>query len=159
MHERQSHKINELTRLVGSFIQYWGFKQIHGQIWAYVFLSKEPVDSTSLAKRLGVSKALVSLAVKDLLEYEVIRIAGPGKRRKILFESNPDQISVIIEVLKKRERKMLSQVKEACDQVKKNYPPQTEIHLDEERLEELTEMVETAQDFLENLIRSHLMQK
>ena len=87
MPQRNTPEIKELTKLVGLFIQYWGFKKIHGQVWASIFLSKQPIDSTTLVKRLGVSKALVSLAIKDLLHYKVIRVSGPGKRRKILLAS------------------------------------------------------------------------
>ncbi len=159
MPQRNTPEIKELTKLVGLFIQYWGFKKIHGQIWAYIYLSKEPIDSTTLVKRLGVSKALVSLAIKDLLDYKVIRVSGPGLRRKILLESNPDQISVIVEVLKNRERLMLNRIKEACDKVKSNSNNGKDIDLNMDRLEEMTEMVSTAQDFLEHLIRSHLLQK
>lgn len=157
MPQRHTPEIKELTKLVGHFIQYWGFKKIHGQIWAYIFLSKQPIDSTTLYKRLGVSKALVSLAIKDLIDYKVIRVAGPGARRKILLEANPDQIGVILDVLKSRERLMLARIKEACDAVHNSTSSfHEDIDLNSERLEELTEMVETAQGFLEHLITINL---
>ncbi|MFN8944090.1 MAG: GbsR/MarR family transcriptional regulator, partial [Pseudobdellovibrionaceae bacterium] len=85
----------ELTDQIGLFIEYWGFKKIHGQIWSHIFLSKTPLDATTLVKRLGVSKALVSLAIKDLVQYDVIQVVGQGEKRTILFQSNPDLISVI----------------------------------------------------------------
>lgn len=64
--------IETLAEQVGSFIQYWGFKKIHGQIWTHVWLAKNPIDATTLVLRLEVSKALISLAIKDLVHYDVI---------------------------------------------------------------------------------------
>src|SRR5690606_9879511 len=93
-------EFEDLASQIGEFIEYWGFKKIHGQIWTHIFLSQNPIDATTLVKRLHVSKALVSLAIKDLMKYEVIQVVGQGTRRKVLFQSNPDLTRVICSVLR-----------------------------------------------------------
>jgi DNA-binding transcriptional regulator GbsR (MarR family) len=149
-------ELRELAGQIGKFIQYWGFKKIHGQIWSYIFLAKQPVDATSLVQRMSVSKTLVSLAIKDLLKYDVIRIAGKGPRRKILFESNPNLIEVICSVLKHRERVLLQGVQEAFDKVTKLDCSSPNVDIDSDKLDELGDMIHTASETLDALIQTDL---
>lgn len=150
-------EIEVLADQVGSFIQYWGFKKIHGQIWTHVWLAQKPIDATTLVKRLQVSKALVSLAIKDLLQYDVIRVLGQGDRRKILLVPNEDVQTVISNVLRLRETKMLGEITEsqealssASDELK------SKIDLNQERLEQMKLMTQMAQMALSALITSNL---
>lgn len=150
----------DLSDQIGSFIEYWGFKKIHGQIWTHIFLAQEPIDSTTLVKRLNVSKALVSLAIKDLLTYDVIQVVGKGTRRKILFQSNTDLTKVIIQVLRMRERKMLSQIMSSYKNLKKmKHDEKGAVEISMDKATELGHMIETAEHSLDALISSELSVK
>ena len=35
---------------IGDFIEYWGFKRIHGRVWALVALSSKPLPQVEIAK-------------------------------------------------------------------------------------------------------------
>ncbi len=61
-------------------------------------------------KRLGVSKALVSFSIADLLEYRVIEQVSKGPRRTVYFQANPNLTDVIFNVLHNREKKILASV-------------------------------------------------
>ncbi len=101
---------HQLLKSVGAFMEYWGFKAVHGKIWAVTFLSKDPVDANFIISQLQLSKAAISLGIKDLLHYDVIREVpkdGPSTQRYI---SNPDLMEVICNVLRQREKKMLQVV-------------------------------------------------
>jgi DNA-binding transcriptional regulator GbsR (MarR family) len=150
-------ELGELTTQIGTFIQYWGFKKIHGEIWTHIFLAQNPIDATTLVKRLHVSKALVSLALKDLLEYNVIKIVGQGSRRKILFQSNPNMSEVICSVLRMRERKMLSRIMSShkCFQ-KMSVEDKTNLDIDSDKMVELGRMIEDAECVLDSLISCDL---
>lgn len=151
-------ELMDLADQVGSFMEYWGFKRIHGHIWIHIFLAKEPMDATTLVKRLDVSKALVSLAIRDLLKYDVIRVVGQGDRRKILFQSNPDLIGVICSVLRMRERKLLSQIMSSHKNLTKvNLEDSEIIALNKDKIASLGEMIHNAEDTLDALINSDLI--
>ena len=96
-------ELKELESLVGEFIQYWGFKKIHGRIWAHLYTSTTPLDSQTLISRLKVSKGLMSLAMRDLLEYDVIQPVRTGKHGVTFYQANPDLMFVITNVLRKRD--------------------------------------------------------
>lgn len=141
-----------LAKLVGQFMEYWGFKKIHGQIWTHIYLSEHPIDATTIGKRLKVSKALISLAMKDLVKYHVIEVCEKGHKRTVYFRSNPDIMSVINEVLKSREKKMLDQIHSAL----KALTAKKTDWIAKDKLEELENMVMDASDFLDVMIATEL---
>lgn len=146
-----------LADKIGSFIEYWGFKKIHGQIWTHAFLSEKPIDATTLSKRINVSKALVSLAVKDLLEYQVLEVVGQGQRGKILLKSNPNLNQVIVNVLRLRERRLLSEIMFSFHNVKKVCNTEKDkVSMCSQKLQELGDMIESAEATLDAVIGSNL---
>lgn len=150
-------EFEQLADQVGSFIEYWGFKKIHGQIWTHIWLSSKPMAATVLVKRLGCSKALVSLALKDLIHYKVILVVGQGDRRKILLKANDDVQSVISNVLHLREAKMLESVVHSNEGVKNlSHDQKTTLGLDEDKLDQMKVLVQIAQLSLSTVISSQL---
>lgn len=150
-------EVQNLADLVGQFIQYWGFKKIHGEIWAHIWLAKSPIDATTLVKRLGVSKALVSLAIKDLIQYDVIRTFSEGDRRKILLIANKDVHTVIINVLKSRESKLIEQILASQNQLEKCSDDKLKSgDIDLHQLESMKAMTVMAQLALDTLISNNL---
>lgn len=150
-------EVQNLADLVGQFIQYWGFKKIHGEIWAHIWLAKTPIDATTLVKRLGVSKALVSLAIKDLIQYDVIKTFSEGDRRKILLIPNKDVHAIIINVLKSRESKLIEQILESQNQLEKCSEDKIKSgDIDLQQLESMKAMTVMAQIALDTLISNNL---
>jgi DNA-binding transcriptional regulator GbsR (MarR family) len=146
-------ELDELAERVGEFIQYWGFKRIHGKIWAHLYLSEVPLDATTLVKRLRVSKALVSFSIHDLLEYNVIREVARGRGRTVLFEASPDLTGIILNVLRLRERKMMTQVMGAAELLGRATPEMMgEMKVSPRKLSDMREMVDSAQSVLDFVI-------
>lgn len=150
-------QLADLSELVGEFIQHWGFKSIHGQIWLQIFVSTEPIDATTLVKRLNVSKALVSLAIKDLLHYQVIILSGKGQKRTVFYKSNPDLFKVIKDVLENREKKLLERIESASLALQAlPLEKKSEGFMSAERIDELNDMVSTAQIALKLLLEKQI---
>lgn len=150
-------EVRKLADQIGQFMQYWGFKKIHGQIWTHVWLAKNPIDATTLVKRLDVSKALVSLAIKDLIQYEVVQILNEGDRRKMLLVPNPDIHTVITNVLKSREAKMMSEIvntQETVDSLSEN--SKEAIDIDQSKLDQMKMITAMADMALQTLISNNL---
>jgi len=70
---RMQRRVVRVCEATGEFIAWWGFKSIHGRIWALLALSRDPVSQAELSRTLGVSRALVSGAIAELLEYGLVR--------------------------------------------------------------------------------------
>lgn len=146
-------EMQELSEQIGEFIHYWGFKRVHGRIWTHLFLAQRPLDAADLVKQMKISKALVSISLRELLEFEVIQEVGKSPRGTNLYRTNPDILSVILSVLRQREKRMLSRIQaahEALDRV--NLEGKEEHSISQKHLEQLSHLVQNASLGLESFI-------
>jgi DNA-binding transcriptional regulator GbsR (MarR family) len=153
-HKRKpSPELEDVVTQIGDFIEYWGFKNVHGRIWAHLFLAGCGLDSNDLIQRLGISKALVSMSISELMEYDVIRAAGKSERGTILYNCNPDLPTIIANVLRKRERRLLARLS-AATRILASLPREMDgkCGVTHERVEKLDGMVRTAESTLDGLL-------
>lgn len=146
-------ELEELANEVGDFICYWGFKRIHGRLWTHIYLAKSPLDAGNLMQRLKVSKALISLSLNDLLKYDVILENGKSERGTQTYVANPDVLDVILNVLRRREKKMLTKAetshKMLCSLSDESL---NRANCHSERIQSLGRMITQAQDALTSLL-------
>ncbi len=149
----QLPELQELSEQIGEFIHYWGFKRVHGRIWTQLFLAEKPLDSADLVRTMKISKALVSISVRELLEYEVITEAGKSDKGTNLYSVNPDILQVILNVLRGREKRLLSRIDGAYEALDR-LPTADKIANDisPDRLGKLKQLVGDASLALEGLI-------
>ncbi len=146
--------LESLASRVGDFIKYWGFKRVHGQIWVHLFLTKEPLDAGELIRRLGVSKALISMSLSDLLSYDVILRAGKSSYGTQLYVANEEIVKVVVNVLMQRERKLILQTQAAQSSLDSLSPKaKATMKVDQERLDALGEMTRVAETLLDGVVR------
>lgn len=150
---KELNELHVLEKLVGEFMSYWGFKAIHGRIWLHLYTSTKALDTGELMARLGVSKGLMSLAIRELLDYEVISPVATGPHGTVYYEANPDLQSVIANVLKKRELMMLQQVYKASKGIlNMSAEHLNEQGLDKERVKSVLALTESAQIVLKGFL-------
>jgi len=151
-------ELEDVVAQIGEFIEYWGFKNVHGRIWTHIYLAAEPLDAGDLIERLQISKALVSMSISDLMDYDVIQVAGKSSRGTTTYTANPNVTSVVIGVLRKRERRLLSRIG-AATKVLRDFKKQSkqtivnEAALSPERVKSLNDMVLTAEDFMDSILQ------
>jgi DNA-binding transcriptional regulator GbsR (MarR family) len=134
-------------------MRYWGFKVIHGRIWTHIFLSKKPLDAGTLMERFGLSKALMSLSLNDLLRHKVILEGPKSDKGTQTYTANPEILDVILNVLRRREKRMLAQIRSAhslLSSVTDKHKAQVEINTD--RLDHLGRMVTHAESTLDTIL-------
>jgi DNA-binding transcriptional regulator GbsR (MarR family) len=129
----------ELARAVGDFIRYWGFRRIHGEIWTHLFLSQTPLSGADLVKKLKVSKALISPAIRQLERYQLITKVASADPRVKKYIAESDYKAVIKSILIKRELPMLSEIQNLFHelQIQTKNDPVTSADINKTRLIEL----------------------
>jgi DNA-binding transcriptional regulator GbsR (MarR family) len=143
-------ELDALAIEIGKFIRYWGFKRVHGRVWTHIYLSSEPMDAGTLMKRLGVSKALMSLSLNDLLDFNVIHEGKRSSRGTQTYVANPQVIDVILEVLRRREKKLLAQIDASCKVLRAVSPDRLRQSLvNTARLDRLNALISEAKTTLE----------
>jgi DNA-binding transcriptional regulator GbsR (MarR family) len=96
-----TQRILAVCDAVGAFIEAWGFKSIHGRVWALLALSKRPLPQSEIAETLSVSRSLVSLAIAELTQFGLVR--PTSEARNAPYEASFDVWPTITDVLRGRE--------------------------------------------------------
>lgn len=142
--------LQKLCLSIGSFIHYWGFRRIHGAIWAQLYLSKTPMNCTDLTQKLNFSKALISPALEELCRYQLIEEVPSTNQKNKYYQAKENLSDVIQHVLKTREKKMLQQIEQDFNNFKKN--KKAIQSYDQKRLKSIQDMVFAAQLMLDIML-------
>ncbi|MFM8315653.1 MAG: GbsR/MarR family transcriptional regulator [Deltaproteobacteria bacterium] len=145
-------EVHVLADQIGDFIQYWGFRKVEGRIWTYLFLAETPLNAEQLMDRTGISKAMLSLSLAELLKYDVIRKAFPDKERHQAYLINPNVMEVIGNVLRTRERQLLGKIESSFVLAAKSSSSENSPSINHERLEFLGQMIKAATQLLDSLL-------
>jgi DNA-binding transcriptional regulator GbsR (MarR family) len=138
---------------VGGFIEYWGFKAIHGRIWTLLALHRQPLSQVEIADFLEVSRSLVSGAVSELEERGLVRAVS--EHRNAPYEAVIDIWPTVSEVLREREWMLIEAARLALEGALEELElaKATErSRYDEDRIRFLLRMTELAQSFLRLLM-------
>lgn len=103
-----------LAEQIGELFYSWGFKRIHGKMWTHLMLSEQALDASSFVSTLNISKALVSISLRELLHYRAIHLAGKSLRGTQLYRIETNLKAVLHNVLKERERAQVRQIQSTC---------------------------------------------
>jgi DNA-binding transcriptional regulator GbsR (MarR family) len=152
MEKQEILRLQVLSTLVGHFIRYWGFRNIHGQIWTVIYLSREPLSGVEIKKLLEVSKALVSPALKELEEEGLIFQAESENSKTKRYAAKEDVSEIIRNVLKRREKPLIDQIQKIFSEIESKDGENSS--LDSQRLKNIGSMIQTAQMLLGGLIES-----
>lgn len=82
----------------------WGINRTVGQIYALLYAAREPINADEIAEALGFSRSNVSIGLKELESWKLVRLSHkPGDRRE--YFSAPDDIWTIFRTLAEERRK------------------------------------------------------
>ncbi len=82
----------------------WGINRTVGQIYALLFVSQVPLNADDMADTLGFSRSNVSMGLKELQAWRLVRLRHlPGDRREY-FEA-PEDVWEIFRVLATERRR------------------------------------------------------
>ena len=150
----QESDFKEFSDAVGDFIRYWGFRRIHGQLWTQIYLSKIPLSGVQLMRKLGVSKALVSPGLSELVKLKLI-FAEQADGRTKTYTANPDVFGVIREVLKTREQHLITKAQKSFDELNQRIASSgSNYGIEESRLKSVGEMIAAATVAIDLVIKS-----
>ena len=82
----------------------WGINRTVGQIYALIFISERPLNADQIAEALEFSRSNVSMGLKELQSWRLVRLKHlPGDRREY-FEA-PQDVWEIFRVLAEERRR------------------------------------------------------
>lgn len=101
-----------MTPLVHSFVAHfgemgsrWGINRTVGQIYALIFVAPEPLHADQIAESLEFSRSNVSMGLKELQAWRLVRLRHfPGDRREY-FEAPSDTWEIFQTLAAERRRR------------------------------------------------------
>ena len=138
-----------LTPLIQSFVLHfgemgsrWGMNRTVGQIYALLYVAPEPLHAEQIAEALGFSRSNVSMGLKELASWRLVRLQHlPGDRRE--YFSAPEDIWTVFRTLAEERRRReldptLSMLRDALMEAPAN---DSEAHA-QQRMREMHDLIE-----------------
>jgi DNA-binding transcriptional regulator GbsR (MarR family) len=120
----------------------WGINRTVGQIYALLYVSEKPLNADEIAEALAFSRSNVSMGLKELSSWNLVRLQHlPNDRRE--YFSTPDDVWAIFRTLAEERRKRevdptLSMLRNALIQA----PSSDEERFAQQRLKEMHDLIE-----------------
>src|SRR6056297_548135 len=101
----------KLSPLVQTFVLHfgemgsrWGISRTVGQIYALLYISTEPLNADDICEALGFSRSNVSMGLKELQAWNLVRMRHQMNDRRDYF-TTPDDVWEIVRILAEERRK------------------------------------------------------
>ncbi|HEV8322602.1 MAG TPA: MarR family transcriptional regulator [Myxococcota bacterium] len=93
----------------GRVVEFWGFKRNQGRVWAWLYLEARAMSAQEIGDRLALSKAAVSILVRELEQWGVVvrvrRADGVWR-----YDAESDLWRMVLRVLQQRELQVIEAV-------------------------------------------------
>ena len=147
-----TRRVRQACRAAGSFIEYWGYKEIQGRIWLLLAVSTRPLSQSAIAQTLEVSRSLVSGTIRELIDFGLVK--PTSDHRNAPYEAVLDVWPTISDILRDREWMLVESTRLALESAMEEaeFTDSDDLPYDIDRMRMLLTMTELAQSLLKMLI-------
>jgi DNA-binding transcriptional regulator GbsR (MarR family) len=126
----------------------WGINRTVGQIYAVLFISAQPLTADEITERLGVSRSNVSMGLKELSSWRLVRLSHqPGDRRD--FYSAPEDVWAIFKTLaEERQRREVDPTLSMLRDALLESPNSSEEKFAQERMRQMHDLIEQLTEWM-----------
>jgi len=100
---------HSVIEAIGRVTEFWGFSKIMGQIYGVLYLSPTSLTLDDMVKELSVSKGNISINIRALERWSMVRPVWVKGDRKDYYEAETDFWKIVRGVLREREKKEFAQ--------------------------------------------------
>jgi len=125
----------------------WGINRTVGQIYALLFISARALSADEITDRLGVSRSNVSMGLKELSSWRLVRLSHlPGDRRD--YYSAPEDVWQIFKILaEERQRREIDPTLSMLRDAMLETPGSAEEAHAQARMREMHDLIEQLTDW------------
>ncbi len=95
----------EFMQGMGEISRFWGFSPVLGQMYALLYLNDGPMTADVLGETLGISKGNVSMTLRNLERWGMVKRERRVGERKELYEAETDFGRIFVNILMERRNK------------------------------------------------------
>ncbi|MFK7853703.1 MAG: GbsR/MarR family transcriptional regulator [Granulosicoccus sp.] len=129
----------------------WGMNRTVGQIYAVLFLSDEPLCADDLVEALGVSRSNVSMGLKELQAWQLVRLQHRPADRRDFFSTPTDLWEIVRTLIDQRKTREIDPTLTVLRELQLDQDfDQSDEHT-RQRIEQTTEMIELFTKWYEDM--------
>ena len=107
---------------MGEISHFWGFSPVMGRMYGLLYLSEEPLTADTISEALAISKGNVSMNLRNLDRWGMVRKTRKKGDRKEYYEAEPNFVKIVLNIASERRNRefdrSLSTVSECLEQIK-----------------------------------------
>ncbi len=119
----------------------WGINRTVGQVYALLFLSDEPLCADQIVAALGVSRSNVSMSLKELQAWNLIRLRHLQGDRRDHYGTPGDLWQIVRILVEERKKREIDPTLTKLRQLEMQAPSSDNAHA-HARIRELRELIE-----------------
>jgi DNA-binding transcriptional regulator GbsR (MarR family) len=120
----------------------WGINRTVGQIYALIFVSQRPLNADEIAETLEFSRSNVSVGLKELQSWRLVRLKHlPGDRREY-FEAPADVWEIFRMLAEERRRREIEPTLSMLRMALLESPTSAEERYAQERMRQMHELID-----------------
>lgn len=138
-----------LSPLVKSFVNHfgemgsrWGINRTVGQIYALIFVSPRPVNADEIAEALEFSRSNVSMGLKELQAWRLVRLRHQSGDRREYFDAPSDAWEIFRTLAEERRRREIEPTLSMLRNALIEQPTSDEDRIAQERMKGMHDLIE-----------------
>ena len=120
----------------------WGVNRTVGQIYAVLFLSPDPLCADNLVERLGVSRSNVSMSLRELQSWRLVRTVRFPDDRRDFFETPEDLWQIVRTLAEERKKREIDPTASRLRELMMETPQNDHDRHAQKRIGETLELIE-----------------
>jgi DNA-binding transcriptional regulator GbsR (MarR family) len=130
----------------------WGINRTVGQIYALLFLSETPLCADDIVAALHVSRSNVSMSLKELQSWNLVRLRHLPDDRRDYFETPEDMWEIVRILIAERKKREIDPTLTKLRELELAAPEGVDTYA-LRRMSELRELIETMTAFYDEMNR------
>lgn len=149
-----------LSPLVKSFVSHfgemgsrWGINRTVGQIYALIFVSPTPVHADDIAEALEFSRSNVSMGLKELQAWRLVRLKHQAGDRREYFDAPSDAWEIFRTLAEERRRREIEPTLSMLRNALLEEPTTEEDRIAQERMKGMHDLIELMTTWFDDVQR------
>lgn len=131
----------------------WGINRTVGQIYALLYVQSQPMNADDIAEALSFSRSNVSMGLKELQAWRLVKLLHkPGDRREY-FEPPKDIWDIFKALLEERRRREIEPTLSMLRDALLESPASETDKLAQERMREMYQLIELSTSWFDDVQR------
>lgn len=149
-----------LSPLVRSFVSHfgemgsrWGINRTVGQVYALIFVSPEPLNAEDIAERLEFSRSNVSMGLKELQAWRLVRMRHHSGDRREYFDAPTDAWEIFRTLAEERRRREIEPTLSMLRNALLEQPGSAADRVAQERMKGMHDLIEMMMTWFDDMQR------